>query len=195
MFASYPKASRPIATLPRHMAIVSANAALTSAGIGAFQAPSISNWFSALTAAGLGDFQATISAQMSASLSAVGTGAVAPVMSAQMLADANFAGSGAFGGLYTGAAAALMAGSSSFAAVGYMFFADAERACLHQELRASKVEFEYRVFRVPGEDRSEEPPLVVLPEARTAIVPFEDRVYHVAGEARGAGNDPRKRIC
>jgi len=54
------------------------------------------------------------------------------------------------------------------------YFADAEKACLHQELRTA----------------------YAAPESWTAIVPFEDRVYQTSAEQPEATiSQPRKRIC
>jgi hypothetical protein len=117
-------------------------------------------------------------------------------MTAQVSSVLNAEGHGGFGGADALMSAVGFQGFGSFAAVGYAFISDTERACLHQEVRVAFIPFEYRVFRVPGEDRTSLEPDAVVPfENRTAIVPFEDRIYRVPGEARTAGNQPRKRIC
>lgn len=256
MFAAYPKASRPIAALPRKQGVVqsfavlsatgigalavvgvsiassatamagigafspvivgqasavfnasgigtqsftlqgNAHAVLSTSGLGNFNAPSIVSAFSSLTAAGLGGFSATITAPTFSSMSAMGSGGFAINIVALSFSEASFAGESVFGASDNPASEAFFEGIGSFAAVSYAFYADAERACLHQEITTAGIAFEDRVFRTPYEDRGTlEPDAVVPPEDRIAIVPAEYRVYHVAADRPGAGSQPRKRVC
>ena len=117
-------------------------------------------------------------------------------MRAEVSAVATYSGTSSFGAADELLSTASFAGASSFTAVSYAFYGDAERACLHQEITAAYVTFEDRVFVVPYEDRDIlEPDAVVPLEDRIAIVPAEYRIYHVTADRPGAGSQPRKRVC
>jgi hypothetical protein len=73
MFAAYPKASRPIAALPRTQGIVPSFAVLSATGVGAVTAVGISIASSSAVMAGAGAFSPAMLAQVPSTLSIAGT--------------------------------------------------------------------------------------------------------------------------
>lgn len=154
---------------------VIATAVFAAAGLGVFTpAPRV---FAASTyaAAGVGVFIPAPRVIAAATYASSGVGAMTPVLHSFNGSVFTSAGIGALNLQNTRIdnRAVSFSGVGGFNTISYAFFLDAERACLHQELRATSVTL----------------------ENRTAIVLFEDRVYRVPSEPRGAGNQPRKRIC
>lgn len=133
--------------------------------------------YAVLAAAAAATFTPTAQTQANTVLTTAGAGAITIEVVGQASATLAVSGASSFGAAdeLMSVASASFAGTSVFTAVSYAFYADAdtERACLHQEIVTA----------------------LVSPEDKIAIVPFEDRVYRTPSEARGAGNQPRKRIC
>lgn len=173
MLGTYPNATRPITALPRRLIITQVFAVLAVSGLGALAGTLTARGNMTLSVAGVGTFAPKLAALASASMTVAGAGALAPVLRASVFSQSTMQGSGTFGSFDTADRSVHFAGVGTFVAVSYAFFADAERACIHQELRTASVTF----------------------ENRTARVPFEDRTFRVPPEPRGAGNQPRKRIC
>lgn len=129
--------------------------------------------YAVLAAAAAATFTPTAQTQANTVLTTAGAGAITIEVVGQASATLAVSGASSFGAADELMSVASFAGTSVFTAVSYAFYADAERACLHQEIVTA----------------------LVSPEDKIAIVPFEDRVYRTPSEARGAGNQPRKRIC
>jgi hypothetical protein len=168
----YSFGTRPVGALPRARGGI-VLAVLATAGAGAMASPSIVKTNSVLNAAGVGAPAFGAKSTTFSQMTCVGTAAFAPAMLAQIRAAASFAGSSAFASTNSPGGTARFAGIGQFSAVSYAVYIDAERACVHQELRTASV----------------------TSEGKTAIVPAEDRVLHVAAEPRGTDGQPRKRIC
>ena len=174
-------------------------AVFAAAGLGAFTP--VPRVFAASTyaSAGVGAFTPAPRVFAASVYAASGVGAMTPVLHSFNGSVFTSAGIGALNLATTSipGSVAVFSGAASFVTFSYAFFLDAERACLHQELRATSVTFEDRVARTLF-DPFKNPDAIVADvpaENKVAIVLFEDRVYRVPGEPRGAGNQPRKRIC
>ena len=149
--------------------------ALGRLALGELSRPATGHAYAVLAAAAAATFTPTAQTQANTVLTTAGAGAITIEVVGQASATLAVSGASSFGAADELMSVASFAGTSVFTAVSYAFYADAdaERACLHQEIVTA----------------------LVSPEDKIAIVPFEDRVYRTPSEARGAGNQPRKRIC
>lgn len=173
MLAAYPKTTRPLTALHRRASITQVFAVLAAAGVGTLATVGEAKGIMSTAMAGVGGFSPVLTAPSFASTAMAGTGTFTGVLTATAGSAASMVGDSSFGAFDTHDRAVTFQGNSSFSAIGYAFFLDGERACVHQEPRTA----------------------TVATENKTAIVPFEDRVYRVAWEPRTGGNQPRKRIC
>ncbi len=170
-----------------------ASGALASSGLGAFTVAGLSQPNSVMTGAGIATVAftpevLTFSVAALAGLSTVtsqgisiassvagcsGSASFASTIRAEVSSVAMYSGASSFGAADALESLVSFTGTSVFAAVSYAFYADAERACLHQGVSTIEIQ----------------------PEDRTAIIPAEYRVHHVAADRPGAGSQPRKRVC
>lgn len=191
----YPTGARPKGAIGA-IVTVATYAALSASGVGIFTEMGASVANAAMNTAGAGGMLGALSATASASTSMTGLAAFTPILTAKVEGTTSIAGGSLFGGSNSPGSVGTFEGNSTFSAVVYAFFLDAERACAHQELRVAIVPVEDRTLRVPYEDRSEQTDVAyAAPENRVAIVSFEDRVLRILPELRGATSSPRKRIC
>ena len=162
--------------VPSRIANVVISAVFSAAGSGTLLGVGASTAAAVLSVSGAGGATFVGTGINPGVFNATGVGAASFVGRSTAAAVLSAAGFGAFDARITGIHSAVFSaqGFGQLVGVSYAFFSDAEVACLHQEIRSVSVTFEDR---------------------RTAVVPFEDRVYRIAGEPRGAGNQPRKRVC
>ena len=79
-------------------------------------------------------------------------------------------------------------------AVGYAFYADAEKAAPKQEIRVVYIPYEDRNPTEPAVMVANEPRTTYAPaEPRVAVVPVENRVYEVSSKPRAVGPPNRRR--
>lgn len=173
------------------------SAVLSVSGAGTASFPqAVTASYSSTAISGVGGLLGGLWAPANASASMSGLAAFAPVLTAEVRSATAMFGDGSFGASDSPSSVATFEGNSTLAAVGYAFFLDGERACVHQELRTALVPFEDRIFRIAYENRSAEVDAAIVPsEDKLAVVSFEDRVLRIPAEPREAGSDPRKRIC
>lgn len=145
---------------------------LSVAGVGTMSAPMSALAGMVLLGAGVGGgvFPSIVIARMAFTSNALAT--FTPVITAKVSSNINFQGSGVFNGSNTPGYVAEFFGSSSFGAVGYALYDDAEK---------SGPAYEQRVTYIPG-------------EMRTAVAPSEDRVYYVSSKSAPPGPPNRRRV-
>jgi len=170
-----------------------------AAGLGAFTPAPIVFAASVYASSGVGAFTPAPRVIAASVYASAGVGAMTPVLHSFNGSVFTSAGIGTLNPQNTRIdnRAVAFSGVGGFSAFSYAFFLDADRACLHQELRATSVTFEDRIARVLFDPfKNPDAEVADVPaENKVAIVLLEDRVYRVPNEPRVAGNQPRKRIC